>query len=114
MHIFLCFFYFLDYNIIFSYRHVDVVLFFFYLFRPQHLRAQKYEIWLYLDEQQRENKGFILLTPDSRGQNLHSPRRHCRKNHESQDGGRDRKPSRTAAHIILCEHTVRWARDTQA
>lgn len=51
-----------------------------------------------MDEQQRENKGFILLTPDSRGQNLHSPRRR-RKNHESQDGGRDRKPSRTAAHI---------------
>lgn len=65
-----------------------------------------------MKEQQRENKRFILLTPDSKGQNLHSP--HHGKNHESQDGGRDRKPSRTAARVILCEHTVRWARDTQA
>lgn len=117
MHIFLFFFYFLDYNIIciiLAYRHVNVIIFFLFISTTAFASTKIWNLTIYIDEQQRENKGFILLTPDSGGQNLHSPHHHRCKNHESQDGGRDRKPSRTATHIILCEHTVRWARDTQA
>lgn len=97
--------------------HTDInVIFFFYLFhvRNEHKNIIKsgcmHSCYIYIrmrTNDKGKNKGFILLTPESRGQNLHSPR-------QVKMGGRDRKPSRNAAHVYICEHTVRWAKDTQA